>query len=98
MSACGDTPPPRVEIRTPDREQFKTCLGLVVTPPRNLPPYESFKLPDGREVVLLSRVRARDAIHARFLVQVDNARYECRSAVVYADRWVQEMAVTSAEP
>lgn len=85
ITACAGTPPPRVEIVTPDRERFKPCLTATVTVPDNLPPYEAFTLPDGRRVVLLDRVRERDGIQARFLVQVDNRGAVCRAAVVYAD-------------
>lgn len=93
MTACGGEPPrPRVEIVTPDRTQFTSCLGLLIVPPDNLPPYEAFTLPDGRQVVPLDRVRTRDGIQATFLVKVDNARRVCRAAVTYADQWAARLA------
>ena len=92
MTACGDNPPPRAEIALPDRAQFRACLADEVKVP-DLLPYEAFKLPDGRQVVLLDRVRQRDKTQATFLVQTRNGRELCRAAVVYADRWTEQMSV-----
>lgn len=92
MTACGEKPNPRAEIALPDRAQFRACLADEVKVP-NLLPYEAFKLPDGRQVVLLDRVRQRDKTQATFLVQTLNGRELCRAAVVYADRWTEQMSV-----
>ena len=59
--------------------------------PENLPPYEAFVLPDGRQVVLLDRVRQRDKIQATFLVETLKGREVCRAAVSYADQWTARM-------
>lgn len=89
-SACGNEPA-RVEITTPNRAQFKTCLDASYTPPENLPPYEAFNLPDGTAVVPLKRVQERDRINAAFAAQVIYAHSLCRASTVYADRWSEEM-------
>lgn len=89
LTGCGRELP-RVEITTPDRAQFQRCLGLNIAVP-DLPPYEAFKLPDGRSVVLLARVRERDAIAARFLVLERDGRIICQASTRYADRWAEEM-------
>lgn len=91
MTACGEKPNPRVEIALPDRTQFRACLADEVKVP-DLLPYEAFKLPDGRQVVLLDRVRQRDKVQATFLVETLNGRALCRAAVVYADQWTAEMS------
>lgn len=89
-SACGDEPA-RVEITTPNRAQFKTCLDAGYTPPANLPPYEAFNLPDGTAVVPLKRVQERDRINAAFTAQVIYVEALCRASTRYADRWSEEM-------
>ena len=91
MTACGDPPPPRIEVALPDRAQFRACLADELKVPDNLPPYEAFTLPDGRQVVLLDRVRQRDKIQATFLVQTVKGREACRAAVVYVDQWTARM-------
>lgn len=48
-------------------------------------------MPDGRSVVLLDRVRERDAIAARFLVLERDGRIICQASTRYADRWSEEM-------
>lgn len=92
LTGCGNDPvPPRVALALPDRAQFGRCMAVAPVVP-TLPPYEAVNLPDGREAVLLSRVRDRDAITARFVVQEREGRLLCQAAVRYVDRWVEGVA------
>ena len=86
LTACGDTPPPGAAIATPDRNQFKRCLEFETVVP-DLPSYAAFDLPDGRKVVLLDRVRERDAVTARFVVQEREGRKLCQASTRFADTW-----------
>lgn len=101
LIGCGDkqAPPPRLALALPDRAQFERCLSVAPAVP-TLPPYEALTLPDGRVVVLLDRVRERDAITARFLVQEREGRLLCRASTNYADQWTVEAAraVASGTP
>ena len=91
LTGCGDTPPPRVTVLTPDVARLAPCLALDPAVPA-LPAHDQVTLPDGRRAYLADTAKARDAIAARFIVTLRDAFLTCKNAAGYVDRWVVEAA------
>lgn len=91
MTGCGDTPPPRSLPLLPDTSPLESCPAAYPAPPQ-LVPLAPFALADGRKVVLLDTVIARDGAMARYLIEGRDAWFECRSPVLYVQDWVARMA------
>lgn len=88
LTAC-DPDRPRVEIATPDRAQFATCLSAGYDKPV-VPAYQTVTV-NGVEYLPLALVRQRDKLTASFTAQVIYAHSLCRASTRYADRWTEEM-------
>lgn len=79
-------PAPRIAAVTPDPAQLAPCPARFPVAPA-LSPLAPFALPDGRLVVLLDTVIARETVTARYVLQGRGAWQECRSAVAYVGAW-----------
>lgn len=77
---------PRLAAVTPDAARLAPCPDRFPAAPA-LSPLAPFALPDGRLVVLLDTVIARETMVARYIVQARGAWHECRSAVEYVGDW-----------
>lgn len=87
LTSCGDEPHPgRVVPLTPDAAKLAACPRDWPAAPA-LAPLSSFKLPDGREVVLLDTVLERDRTVATYIIKGRGAWYACKSAVAYTEDW-----------
>ena len=89
LGACGQTP--RIEPLTPDLAKLKPCREYLVFVPA-LVPLDPVTLPDGREVVLLSRVLDRDKQTADWVIAEREGRLICKVAADYVADWSAEAA------
>lgn len=103
-ASCGERP--RVELRTPDMSKAARCIAAdpklgalpaydAATLAADVPTVGGGIIPAGTRVVLLDRVRARDAVTSRFAVEQDGAFRECRSFAVYAVEWQRDAKKTA---
>lgn len=63
-----------------------------IAAPGNLPPSESFILPDGREVVPIGNVTARENMLLRGALVYKEGYQACRSVVIYVEKRDDELA------
>jgi hypothetical protein len=85
LTSCA-RPAPRAIPVTLDPAPFALCPVAFPAAP-TLSPLMPFALPDGRVVVLLDTVIARETVTARYIIQGRGAWHECQSAVAYALDW-----------
>lgn len=85
LTSCAKQPV-RIVPLTPDAAPLAACPTAFPVPP-SLPPLQPFTLGDGRVVVLLDTVIARDSVVATFIIQSRGAWHACRSAVTYVLDW-----------
>lgn len=94
LTNCNDrTPPPAVlKVVTPDKvlAKYDGCPKVFPLAP-NLPPLSAFKLPDGREVVLLDTVYSRDLVVAKYILQGRDAWHKCETPVRYTEDWISSV-------
>lgn len=86
LTSCADKPPVRAIPVAPDQAQLDACPATFPAAP-SLAPLAPFALPDGRTVVLLDTVIARETATAHYIVAGRGAWHECRSAVAYVTDW-----------
>ncbi len=86
LTGCGE---PRIVAAIPDPARI-TCTAEFPSAP-TLPALESFTLPDGRRVVLESRVFDREVVTARYIIAGRAAWADCRAVAVYVNEWAGEM-------
>ncbi len=85
LTSCGE----RLTVAIPDQSRI-TCITEFPSAP-TLPALESFVLPDGRRVVLESRVFDREVVTARYIIDGRAAWADCRAVVVYVNEWAGEL-------
>ncbi|WEK00613.1 MAG: hypothetical protein P0Y59_02660 [Candidatus Sphingomonas phytovorans] len=85
-TSCADREPVRAIPVVPDRARLDPCPKAFPSAP-SLAPLAAFTLPDGRAVVLLDTVIARETATVHYIVQARGAWHECRSAVAYVQDW-----------
>lgn len=85
-TSCANKPPARALVLTPDPARLGACPRLFPIPP-TLTPIQSFKLPDGREVVLFDTVLDRETATARYIIKARGVWHDCMSAAVYVEDW-----------
>lgn len=91
-TSCGEKPhPAALKPLTPDLARYDRCPASFPAAPA-LPALSSFKLPDGREVVLLDTVFARETVTARYLLQGREAWHQCESPVRYTEDWIRSVS------
>lgn len=89
-SGCGDRPPLPIPV-APDAAQLVGCARTFPALPA-LTPLSPFTLPDGRRVVLLEVVRARDEAVARYIAEdAMGAWHSCVAPVEYVTGWSARM-------
>lgn len=96
LTACVKQPV-RIAPLTPDLAPLQVCPASLPVPAA-LPPLQPFALGDGRVVVLLDTVIARDAVTAQFVIGARGAWHECRSAVVYVQDWTARVRGEAVKP
>lgn len=94
LASCGDDPT-RAVVLTPDPARYEACPASFPAAPA-LPALSTFKLPDGREVVLLDVVIARETVVAKYVLKGREAWFRCRQPVTYTMDWIRE--VTKPQP
>lgn len=94
LAACGEDPT-RAVIVSPDPARYAECPAAFPPAPK-LAPLSTFKLPDGREVVLFDVVLDREVATGKFILDGREAWFRCRSAVKYTIDWID--AASSAPP
>ena len=94
LASCGDDPT-RAVVLTPDPARYEACPASFPAAPA-LAPLTSFTLPDGREVVLLDVVIARETVVAKYVLKGREAWFRCRQPVKYTVDWIAE--VTKPQP
>jgi hypothetical protein len=82
---------------TPDRAALDACPSAFPAAP-TLERLAPFTLPDGRTVVLLDTVIARETVTAHYIVEGRGAWHECRSAVVYVEDWTARVGADQPGP
>ena len=93
LASCGEKP--RAIVITPDPTRYASCPASFPAAPA-LPPLSTFTLPDGREVVLLDVVIARETVAAKYVLAGREAWFRCRQGVSYTTDWIRE--VTKPKP
>lgn len=94
LASCGDKPT-RALVLTPDPARYEDCPASFPAAP-TLTPLTSFTLPDGREVVLLDVVIARETVVAKYVLKGREAWFRCRQPVTYTTDWIR--GVTKDQP
>ena len=89
LTACGDDPT-RAVVITPDPARYAACPTSFPSAP-TLAPLSAFTLPDGREVVLLDVVIARETVAAKYVLAGKEAWFRCKAVVGYVADWTNEM-------
>jgi hypothetical protein len=89
IAGCGKEPP-RIAVLTPDPAKLATCPATFPAAP-SIDPLSSFMLPDGRAVVLLSTVIAREKVTVDYILLGRSSWHACRSSVAYVQDWVKGM-------
>ena len=89
LAACGDDPT-RAVVLTPDPARYEACPATFPAAPA-LAPLTSFTLPDGREVVILDVVIARETVVAKYVLKGREAWFRCRQPVTYTTDWIREV-------
>lgn len=89
LASCGDDPT-RAVVLTPDPARYEACPAAFPAAPA-LAPLTSFTLPDGREVVLLDVVIARETVVAKYVLKGREAWFRCRQPVTYTTDWIREV-------
>jgi hypothetical protein len=78
-------------VLTPDPARYEACPAAFPAAPA-LAPLTSFTLPDGREVVLLDVVIARETVVAKYVLKGREAWFRCRQPVKYTIDWIAKVA------
>ena len=89
--SCARPEVPRAIAVTPDPAKLTDCPVTFPAAP-TLPPLASFALPDGRVVVLLSTIIARETATVDYILLGRGAWHACRSSVSYVQDWTKGMA------
>jgi len=89
LTSCAEAP--RVAALTPDPARYTGCPAAFPAPPE-LPALAPFMLPDGRDVVLLETVIARETLTAHYILAGKGAWYDCRSPVAYTQDWIASVS------
>jgi hypothetical protein len=91
LSGCTRPEVPRAIAVTPDPAKLTDCPTTFPAAP-TLPPLASFALPDGRVVVLLSTIIARETKTVDFILLGRASWHACQSSVAYVQDWTKGMA------
>lgn len=75
--------------------QVAACPRSFPIPP-TMTPIQSFKLPDGREVVLFDTVLDRETATARYIIKSRGVWHDCMSAAAYVEDWSREVTRPAA--
>ena len=94
LAGCGDDPT-RAVVLTPDPARYAACPAAFPPAPA-LPALSTFKLPDGREVVLLDVILQRETVAAKYVLAGREAWFRCRQVMGYVSDWTKE--VTAPKP
>ncbi len=87
---CAKPDAPRIAVVTPDPAKLATCPATFPAAP-SIAPLASFTLPDGRAVVLLSTVIAREKVTVDYILLGRASWHACRSSVAYVQDWSKRM-------
>lgn len=85
-TSCADKPAVRAVVLTPEPARLAACPRSFPVPP-TMTPIQTFKLPDGREVVLFDTVLDRETATARYIIKTRGVWHDCMSAAVYVEDW-----------
>ena len=89
LASCGDKST-RAVVLTPDPARYEACPATFPAAPA-LAPLTSFTLPDGREVVILDVVIARETVVAKYVLKGREAWFRCRQPIKYTVDWIAEV-------
>ncbi len=90
LAGCAKPDAPRIAVVTPDPAKLATCPATFPAAP-SIAPLASFTLPDGRAVVLLSTVIAREKVAVDYILLGRASWHACRSSVAYVQDWSKRM-------
>jgi hypothetical protein len=86
LAGCAKPDAPRIAVVTPDPAKLASCPATFPAAP-SIAPLSSFTLPDGRAVVLLSTVIAREKATVEYILLGRASFHACRSSVAYVQDW-----------
>jgi hypothetical protein len=90
-TSCAKPEIPRAIAVLPDPAKLADCPKTFPAAPA-LAPLSTFTLADGRAVVLLSTVIARETATVKYILLGRGAWHICESSVAYVQDWSKRMA------